>query len=308
MRSSSIFREYVWLLSTIRDAGSITFNDIASRWANASINETGQPMARTTFNRHRMAIEEIFDIEIKCDRSAGNKYHIEAQQEFSDSDTTNWLCNSLVTGTMLSDFKSIGHRISLEPVPTAGTSLRLILEAMTQSATISFTYHRLAQDPDILTAEPYAVKLFKQRWYMLGHVPGTDGLRLFSLERLDNVGILTDRPFTLPDDFSAQDYWNEIYGVMSAPAEVECQRVVLRSFGRDRFYLEDLPMHPSQRVVERGDVYTDFELWLKPTPDFAAAILSRGGWVKVLEPEWFADELIDRAAFTLDSYETPFPD
>ena len=36
----------------------------------------GVELARSTFNRHKMAIEDIFGIRIECDRSYGYKYYI----------------------------------------------------------------------------------------------------------------------------------------------------------------------------------------------------------------------------------------
>lgn len=307
MRSSAIFREYVWLLTTIRDAGQITFNDISSRWERASLNETGEPMSRTTFNRHRQAIEEIFDIEICCDRTNGNKYYIDDSIQIGSYELTNWMCDSLVMSTMLVDFKKINQRIMLEPVPTAGPQLRRILQAMTQNIVLEIQYQRIGEDGSRpVIVEPYAVRLFKQRWYMLGRAKDSEDLRLFSLERVNGVA-LTDMNFMMPEGFSVEEYFSDIYGVMSAPKDMECQRVVLRAFGRDRMYLNDTPMHATQKVIEVGDIYTDFELNIKPTPDFAAAILSRGGWVKVIEPQWFADDLLHRADFTLGSYENDIP-
>lgn len=305
MRSSSIFKEYVWLLTTIKDAGQISFGEIADRWRRASINESGQPMARTTFNRHRLAIEEIFDVEILCNRSAGNKYYIDESAQLGSQEIARWMCDSLTVGTLMADFKSLSRRISLEPVPTADAKLRLILQAMEQNAVVEMTYQRVGEDPQPVSVEPFAVKLFKQRWYMLGRAEGGEGLRLFSLERIEEPTI-TERRFQLPDDFSAHDYFADIYGVMSAHRDAPVERVVLRAYGRDRLYLEDLPMHPSQRKIADELTHTDFELRLKPTPDFAAAILSRGGWVKVLEPQWFAEDLLRRADFTVASFEEDF--
>ena len=57
----------------------------------------------------------------------------------------------------------------------------------------------------------------------------------------------------------------------------------------------------SQRFVEEGDIYWEFELRLRPTPAFMAPTLSRGGWVQVVSPEWLADEIRERAQFMLDA-------
>ena len=74
---------------------------------------------------------------------------------------------------------------------------------------------------------------------------------------------------------------------------IPLQRIVLRAFGNERYALRDLPLHPSQQLVEDKGEYVDFELFLRPTSDFLAHILSRGRWVKVISPESIAQRISD---------------
>ena len=67
--------------------------------------------------------------------------------------------------------------------------------------------------------------------------------------------------------------------------------MVIRAFGREAYYMKDLPLHHSQREIERGEGYTDFELTLRPTADFFTPLLSRGSAIMILEPQWVADEV-----------------
>ena len=70
-------------------------------------------------------------------------------------------------------------------------------------------------------------------------------------------------------------------------------RIVLRAFGVERYYLRDLPLHHTQRElpVAEGQDYADFELFVRPTVDIQGQLLSRGVQLKVLEPQWLADDL-----------------
>lgn len=54
-------QEYVWLVKTIWQAGKITLEDLSGRWERSELNN-GSPMPRSTFNRHRSAVQEIFGI------------------------------------------------------------------------------------------------------------------------------------------------------------------------------------------------------------------------------------------------------
>lgn len=55
MKTPTLFKEYIWLVNTIRKAGRITLAEINERWALTEMSG-GLPLARATFNRHKDAI------------------------------------------------------------------------------------------------------------------------------------------------------------------------------------------------------------------------------------------------------------
>lgn len=73
MRTQVKFKEYIWLVNTINKARAISFADIQKKWLETDMSE-GIELARSTFNRHKDAIEDIFGIYIECNRKNGYKY------------------------------------------------------------------------------------------------------------------------------------------------------------------------------------------------------------------------------------------
>ena len=71
----------------------------------------------------------------------------------------------------------------------------------------------------------------------------------------------------------------------------------------ERFYLADLPLHHSQRSVERGEDYEDFELRLRPTDDFCRHLLSHGGSLQVLSPPSLVEHVRKMLHDALKRYE-----
>lgn len=55
MKIPTLFKEYIWLIETIHQAGKITFAEINEKWCRTE-ESGGVEFARTTFNRHRDAI------------------------------------------------------------------------------------------------------------------------------------------------------------------------------------------------------------------------------------------------------------
>lgn len=61
-----LYAKYMWLISTIYDAGKISFEDIARKWDDAYINDLHQPLKLRTFHSHRNAILMQFGVVIEC--------------------------------------------------------------------------------------------------------------------------------------------------------------------------------------------------------------------------------------------------
>lgn len=290
MKIPTLFREYIWLVNTIYKAKGITFAEINERWLNTEMSG-GIAFSRTTFHRHRIAIEDIFGLYIDCDKKNGNKYYIGNDRVLREDSVQNWMISTLSVGNMLGESQSIHDRILLENVPSGNERLQQVIKAMKEGLRVLISYRRYATSKmNSFTLEPYCVKLFRQRWYVLGRL-SNGYLATFSFDRIKEV-TLTVEKFKMPDGFDAAEYFQESFGIVvddKAPVE----RVVLRAYGYEPYYLRDLPLHSSQREISTTDEYSDFELRLKLTPDFKSKLLSRGEWIQVLKPQSLADDLVE---------------
>ena len=302
MTTYTKFKEYIWLVNTIYQARSITLAEINEKWLQTEMSE-GVPLSRTTFHRHRIAIEEIFGLYIDCDRNNGYKYSIGNRHVLQENSVQNWMLSTLSVSSTVSESLALKDRILLEPVSSGHEYLSTVIEAMRRSVRIKVAYQRYGADKSKdLDFEPYCIKLFNRRWYVLGHYQKTapsdnvtdDFFGVFAFDRIRSLS-LTDIKFTIDPDFDAHAYFEECFGVV-VHDDTMVERVVIRAFGQERFYLKDLPLHHSQREIARGDDYTDFELTLRPTMDFCNCLLSHGCHIKVLSPEWLALEIFEMHA------------
>ena len=293
------FKEYIWLVNTIRKARRITFAEINERWLETDMSG-GVDLARSTFARHKDAIEDIFGIYIDCDRQNGYQYFIGNDYVLREDSVQNWMLSTLSVNNVISESLSLQDRILLQPVPTEGEYLKTVIDAMKKSVRIAVDYRKYGTErPNHQVFEPYCIKLFKQRWYVLGHFhrdatkekPESDYFGLFSFDRVLDMS-LTDIKFQIDPDFDAQAYFDECYGVLVDDG-TKPERIVIRAYGYERYYMRDLPIHRSQREIGQGENFADFELYMRPTIDLSGHLLSRGNQIKVLSPQWFADEIHD---------------
>ena len=290
MTTPGQFKEYIWLVNTIYKARKISLKDINEQWLQTEMSE-GVEINRTTFYRHRCAIEDIFGVYIDCDRKAGNKYFIGNREVLHEDSVQNWMLTTLSVSNLLSESMSLNDRILLESVPSGGGMLETVIKAMKESRKLSFSYQKYGkQQPDAdREVSPYCVKLFSQRWYVLGPIANGE-MRLFSLDRMGDVTLQKEK-FKMDKNFDAIAYFSESYGVM-VDHRVSTERIVLRAYGLEPYYLRDLPLHHSQREIRSTDEYCDFELRLKPTSDFKGKLLQRAEWIEVLEPQSLIDDII----------------
>lgn len=300
MKTPTLFKEYIWLVNTIRRAGRISLAELNARWLETEMSG-GLPLARTTFNRHKDAIEDIFGLYIDCDRRGGYKYFIGNESVLREESVQNWMLSMLTVNQLVSESLSLRQRILLEDVPSGGEALKQVLDAMKQNRRLSIRYRKYqTEQMRTYVVDPYCVKLFRRRWYLL--VKHSDGrMAVFSFDRLREVQRL-DEHFVMDEDFDAGTFFADSFGVMVSE-EVPTEQIIVRAFGREPCYLRDLPLHTSQRLLTTTEEYTDFEYWLRPTADFKAHLLSRGAWLQVLSPAWLAAEMKDLLCQAVARYE-----
>ena len=291
MKSYALFQEYIWLVNTIHRFGRLTLEEINQRWLDTEMSE-GIPIARSTFNRHRDAILDMFGIIIECDRKDGFRYYIFNEEVLEEETIQNWMLSTLSVNSMLSESRSVHNRILLESIPSDGENLHKFIDAMKRSVRIRVNYRRYGAEASSspMKLDPYFVKLFNKRWYCLVKFPEPTGY-LFTLafDRIVSLEV-TDEKFDYNKDFDPAGWLKDSYGIVR-DLEVPVEKVLIRAFGKEVNYLRDLPLHHSQREVASTGEYSDFEMMLSPTADFYSPLLARGSAIKILEPQWLADEI-----------------
>ncbi len=288
------FRRYIWLIDTIRRAGHITREEIGYKWLRSALNPQCKELLERTFHNHKNAILDIFGIEIKYDGSLG--YYIDDDVE--SNSVKEWMLDSLSMNNLLNEGMALRGRILFESVPSSHKWMTDIMQAMKEGKTIEITYQSFNK-PSAYTFEayPYCLKLFKKRWYMLAKRDEYENPRIYALDdRLQDIKI-TDRPLKMPENFNAEKIFDNYLGVIldnDKGNKVETVELkVYNKHGKDALYMETLPIHHSQRIVEKNDEYTIFRFDIVPTFDFMQEILSRGCAAEILSPQSLRDEMIE---------------
>ncbi len=299
MRNTDTFRQYTWLVNTIQRAGGITFERIGQMWIDSDLNE-GKPLSRTTFYRLRQAIDDMFGIRIESDNQ--HRYYISNPETLYDNSTQNWMLRTLTVSSLLMDGLSIKDQIVLEDIPAGLEHLETIIDALKNRHALRMGYKKFTDsEPYTTLIEPYCLKLFRQRWYLLGKSERKGHkMAIYALDRITEI-TETETKCELDADFDAEAFFKDYFGVFIGE-EMPAQRIVLRAYYNMPNLLRTLPLHRSQKEICRTDAYADFEYFLVPTMDFRQAILKEGNELEVIEPLSLREMIHDELKETIKLY------
>lgn len=289
-----LFNRYVWLVDTIYRAGRISFEEINAQWERSSLNDTGEELPLKTFHNHKNAIQQMFDINIECDRRDGYLYYIEHAEDMERGGVRTWLLNTFAVNHLINESHHLKRRILFEEIPSGQRFLTQIIEAMRDSLTMDMSYQSFWNEkPFQFEVEPFCAKVFRQRWYVVARSVTDGRLRIYSLDRIVSLQT-TDHPFTLPEDFDPQAYFADSFGI-TVDEDYPVEQVRVRVQGIQRQYIRTLPLHASQKEVETAEDVSVFEFHLRPTLDFQQELLTHAvnaeEDIEVLGPQWLREHM-----------------
>ena len=285
-------KRYVWLLDIIYRSGEtgITFDEINEKWQRYDLLSDGERYPKRTFEQHKDEIQNIFNVEICCDRKT-NRYYIDDRDELRNNNLVlRWLINTFNLNNIIGQSKSLKDRVGLEDIPAGQDTLIDIIDLKNNSCTFDMEYQKFYSEDKQLyqNMEPYGVHIFQRRWYVLARNPQNDTLHTYALDRIISLK-KNGKSFKMPSDFSVSDFFSGCYGIIKD--ETPILRVVLKANHFQAKYLKTLPLHHSQKIVSDDSDYTVFSYYICPTLDFKQKVLSYMSNIEVLEPASFRNDI-----------------
>lgn len=305
--ASNIFGRYIWLIDTIRRHKRLTFEEINNLWVESGLSYgEGDDIPLRTFHNHRKAIKDIFDVYIECDIKGGYKYYIDEPEKLEGDRLRSWLIDSYATLNQIQADKQLEGRIIFENVPSGNVWLTTFAQAMRNCHIVEITHRGFGKGYDnTFEIEPYYLRIFKQRWYVVGRNPyyawkkekaEKEGksydmsiYRVYGLDRISSVKV-TDKTFEMKKEFSIEDYYNGCCGIIPN-TDINREHVVVRAYQNAPDYLRSLPWHPSQKELSSDEESTLFSFYIRPTFDFYQLLLSQGDQIEVVEPASVRNEM-----------------
>lgn len=244
--------------------------------------------SKRTLQRDLKEIRNVFGIDIEYSKTNKGYY-------ISQSETENMNFQRMIEAFDM--FNSLNFAQDLTPFihlekrrPQGTENLYGLLHAIKNKLKIKFTYQKFwEEEVSQRLVEPYALKEFKNRWYILAKDSKDNNIKSFALDRLKNLEITTQH-YQYPDNYSIEQNYRYCFGIIS-PNGSDPQDIILSFDPFQGKYIKTLPLHETQEVLVDNDQETRIKLKLCLTHDLFMELLSFGDNMKVIEPKKLSDEI-----------------
>lgn len=244
--------------------------------------------SKRTLQRDIKEIRNVFGIDIEYSKTNKGYY-------ISQSETENMNFQRMIEAFDM--FNSLNLAQDLTPFihlekrrPQGTENLYGLLHAIKNKLKIKFTYQKFWEEElSQRLVEPYALKEFKNRWYVLAKDSKDNNIKSFALDRLTNLEITTQH-YQYPDNYSIEQSYRYCFGIIS-PNGSDPQDIILSFDPFQGKYIKTLPLHETQQVLVDNDKETRIKLKLCLTHDLVMELLSFGDNMKVIEPKSLADQI-----------------
>jgi predicted DNA-binding transcriptional regulator YafY len=289
---------FLLIVKKLRNSRYATFSEINEYIQREfELLDTPRNISLRTFQRDLNEIRTIFNIDIKCNNS--NQYFI-AEEENSGFNSRMMeafdVINSLSAGQQLAP-----HIILEKRCPLGTEHLYGLLHAIRNCFIVRFAYQKYYEyEISLRTADPYALKESKGRWYLLSKDHKDDTVKTFALDRINDLEI-AKKKFIYPVDMNPNEYFKDCFGVITSD-ESDPEEIVLSFEPLQGKYIKSYPLHESQKILRDTEEELLIQVRLFLTHDLFMELLSYGETVKVIQPESLIIDLKTSYQRALDHY------
>lgn len=197
---------------------------------------------------------------------------------------------------------AIDKYVQFETNPKIGGSeyLEKILEAIKNKNIIQFGYKSYqSNEGKIRRIQPYLLKEYKNRWYLIGKSELKNKILTFGLDRIYDIEILST-VFKQDPSFSSDMFFKHSIGITTTdklPSNIKISTNEILSK-----YLLSQPIHHSQKFLGEKNGEYIFTYYLLQTYELRMQILSFGEEARVIEPKELVEEIKEINKKVLEKY------
>ena len=298
MSKREYFLRYSLILKKLQRA-TASFQDISNYLLRESeLLDVNLTISKRTFQRDITEIRDIFRVDVQYDASRKVYFIVDDQKP----DITSRMLEAFDMFNALNltnDLESFVHFEKRKP--HGAEHFYGLLHGIKNHFVIRFNYLKYYEgEISKREVEPYALKEFKSRWYLLAKDLKDEKTKTFGLDRIAELEISKKR-FESPLHFNVNELFRNSFGIIN-PTDGKCEEVTLSFDAFQGKYIKSFPLHHSQQVLKDNEDETIIKLSVNVTYDFIMELLSYGDRVRIISPATLKKSLCENYAKALKQY------
>lgn len=211
---------------------------------------------------------------------------VEVLSQFEGMPQFDWLQESLAKMNMEAN-RETTPIISFDTNPYLKgiEHLSTLYQAIKNKTVLNITYQDFnAPEPYIVILHPYYLKQYNNRWFLFGRNT-ENGIPTWNLAIDRIIDISNSIDSFIPNKYiNWMEYFEDVIGV-TIPPEAKPEEVILHFYGIAGKYVENKPIHGSQKSKWLGNNTLEVKLFLIINFELERLVLSYADNAKVIQPE-----------------------
>lgn len=284
---------YYYIIHILRkERGGASMNEIMDYLSNNL--EEKAPTSSRTIRRDFEEIEKLFGYKVIF---KNEKYYLEDDIR----DSRNILLEALTIQHQLFKLKDFSNKfkgyVFFDTKPYHNyLHIGKILEALRKKKKLVIKYEPFYETMQFSEreVEPYALKEYQYRWYLIAKDCRKDALRIYALDRIKEIEML-NVSFQYPKSLDIEKLYQHCYGIM-LPDKMDKapEKIQMWVDSYQARYFMTVPLHNTQRIIEQKDEEVLIEIEVYITEDLIMDLMKYGPLIEVIKPNKLKNELIKR--------------
>lgn len=294
MKTKYIVKRYMDILGRLSNGKKAKFEQLV-----AVIESTDEQLKITqrTLQRVIQDIQEIFRIVIRSDREGF--YYIVTDD--SEEDQLRMM-QTLQFVNYQKHIEGFEKYVSYDTQCMVGQQyIYDIKTAIKERTSIEIVYDKYALDKEneIRSIEPYGLKEYRGRWYLVGNDRAKNEIRTFGLDRIRQLQFSNSR-FTMPRNFSVKSHFQSAIGTYVLYDDV-AELIEVSVSHRLAGYIRNMPIHSSQKIIKENMEGITIQFRAYVTVELVNELLIYSDDMVVHKPSRLKKRLVKRAQQILEN-------
>jgi predicted DNA-binding transcriptional regulator YafY len=307
MSKKGYFSRYNVIIKTLKKKPYSSYEELRQKvieyeeLMSSGMGDLNLDISQRTLQRDIKDIREMMGVDIRYSKKQGEKGYYISQSQYRDISFQQMMESFDLLNTLQMSRDNEQYIYFDNKKPKGTEHMMGLLHAIKNKKRVCFDYEKFwDENEENRCVDPYALKEYDGRWYVLAKDRKDAFVKTFGLDRMQNLDI-TNEAIETPIDFDIEEYFRYSFGIVSSLGQ-KPQEIILSFDPFQGKYIKSLPLHDSQEILIDNDKELRIRMKLFITIELVMKILSFGENVKVLKPKELVKKIQSKLKSTLGLY------